>query len=325
MNAEVRPLALVTGAPGRIKTEVPRRPRACGPRARRVSDESFFPSSILAQTVRIIREWRDTFRSQVPEVRWQQEDEAMAWSTRELAELARTTVNTIRHYHHLGLLAEPERRDNGYKQYGEKHLIRLLRIRRLARLGVPLSHIRDDDIDGLNTQETLRQLDTELVASIQRLQQVRSDIAASQCDDAPGDAPAGLESAASFLSESNRSILHISGQICDEQAVSSLQYMMEVDARVGRAIDTLPPDADDAARDRLAQLLAPILVQNLIRCPWLVKSTKQLSWSERVTQQTISEAVTRLYNPAQLDVIGRAIRLVQKLLEANPRPRYDGH
>jgi DNA-binding transcriptional MerR regulator len=33
----------------------------------------------------------------------------MAWSTRELAELASTTVNTIRHYHRLGLLAEPER------------------------------------------------------------------------------------------------------------------------------------------------------------------------------------------------------------------------
>src|SRR5690606_8663333 len=57
---------------------------------------------------------------------------AMAWSTRELAELAQTTVNTIRHYHHLGLLAEPARKDNGYKQYGVKHLARLLRIRRLV-------------------------------------------------------------------------------------------------------------------------------------------------------------------------------------------------
>ena len=42
----------------------------------------------------------------------------MAWSTRELAGLAGTTVNTIRHYHRLGLLDEPERRYNGYKQYG---------------------------------------------------------------------------------------------------------------------------------------------------------------------------------------------------------------
>jgi DNA-binding transcriptional MerR regulator len=42
----------------------------------------------------------------------------MAGSTRELAEFAGITVNTIRHYHRLGLLDEPKRRYNGYKQYG---------------------------------------------------------------------------------------------------------------------------------------------------------------------------------------------------------------
>lgn len=65
----------------------------------------------------------------------------MPWSTRQLAELADTTVNTLRHYHRLGLLDEPERRYNGYKQYEVRHLVSLLRIRRLAELGVPLSQI----------------------------------------------------------------------------------------------------------------------------------------------------------------------------------------
>lgn len=117
----------------------------------------------------------------------------MAWSTRELAELAQTTVNTIRHYHHLGLLPEPERKDNGYKQYGVKHLARLLRIRRLAGLGVPLSRIGDEDVAGQNIQETLRQLDAELVASIHRLQRTRSDIA-SMCDEARAGATGADES-----------------------------------------------------------------------------------------------------------------------------------
>lgn len=40
----------------------------------------------------------------------------MAWSTQQLADLAGTTVNTVRHYHRLGLLDEPERQGNGYKQ-----------------------------------------------------------------------------------------------------------------------------------------------------------------------------------------------------------------
>ncbi|MFJ8542364.1 MerR family transcriptional regulator [Streptomyces sp. NPDC093586] len=39
---------------------------------------------------------------------------------------------TIRHYHERGLLAEPERRADGYKSYGVRNLVRLLRIKRLA-------------------------------------------------------------------------------------------------------------------------------------------------------------------------------------------------
>ena len=47
----------------------------------------------------------------------------------------------MRHYHEAGLLDEPERRSNGYKQYGVPHLLRLLQIRRLRDLGVPLAQI----------------------------------------------------------------------------------------------------------------------------------------------------------------------------------------
>ncbi|WP_328818295.1 helix-turn-helix domain-containing protein [Nonomuraea cypriaca] len=88
----------------------------------------------------------------------------MAWSTRELAELAGTTVNTIRHYHRLGLLDEPERRYNGYKQYGVQDLVRLLRLRRLVELGMPLAQIGEVGAGGDSTPDALRQLDTELAA-----------------------------------------------------------------------------------------------------------------------------------------------------------------
>lgn len=63
------------------------------------------------------------------------------WSTREIAEFAGTTLKAVRHYHRIGLLEEPERSANGYKRYGIKHLIRLMRIRRLVDLGVALSDI----------------------------------------------------------------------------------------------------------------------------------------------------------------------------------------
>jgi DNA-binding transcriptional MerR regulator len=65
----------------------------------------------------------------------------VAWSTREIAELAGTTLRAVRHYHAIGLLDEPERRANGYKQYGVAHLVRILRIKRLIDLGFSLAQI----------------------------------------------------------------------------------------------------------------------------------------------------------------------------------------
>ncbi|SNT63218.1 DNA-binding transcriptional regulator, MerR family [Asanoa hainanensis] len=92
----------------------------------------------------------------------------MAWSTRELAELAGTTVNTIRHYHRLGLLDEPSRRYNGYKQYGVRDLVCLLRIRRLTDLGMPLAQI-GEVARGDSSPEALRQLDADLATRIEHL------------------------------------------------------------------------------------------------------------------------------------------------------------
>jgi DNA-binding transcriptional MerR regulator len=40
----------------------------------------------------------------------------MTWSTSRLAQLAGTTTATVRHYHRVGVLEQPERLSNGYKQ-----------------------------------------------------------------------------------------------------------------------------------------------------------------------------------------------------------------
>ncbi len=50
----------------------------------------------------------------------------------ELARMAGVSVRTLRHYHAIGLLPEPPRGDNGYRDYEPTHLLRLLRIRQLA-------------------------------------------------------------------------------------------------------------------------------------------------------------------------------------------------
>lgn len=59
----------------------------------------------------------------------------------QLAATAGVTVRTVRHYHHVGLLPEPERDASGYRRYGAQAAVDLIRIRTLADAGVPLARI----------------------------------------------------------------------------------------------------------------------------------------------------------------------------------------
>lgn len=99
----------------------------------------------------------------------------MPWSTRQLADLAGTTVNTVRHYHRLGVLDEPGRSQNGYKHYEPFHLARLLHILRLRELGVPVSQI-DDGMTGDGDEDAFDAIDADLAARIKHLRQVRTEI-----------------------------------------------------------------------------------------------------------------------------------------------------
>ncbi|MBE1582189.1 MerR family transcriptional regulator [Nonomuraea angiospora] len=244
-----------------------------------------------------------------------QEGTDMAWSTRELAELAGTTVNTIRHYHRLGLLEEPERRYNGYKQYGVPHLVCLLRIRRLVELGVPLSEIGVAKSNGDVPLEVLRQVDAQLAAEMERLRKARSDIAVILRDGAPADTPAGFESAAANLSAADTSLIHVYTRLYDDEALKDLQRMAETDTDpVNAELDALPPDADEATRQSLAERLAPLIAQNLIDYPWLTNPEGRLSKSEHATQQLLIDAVAALRNTAQIDVLTRASILAHQQL-----------
>ncbi|MFE9534772.1 MerR family transcriptional regulator [Streptomyces sp. NPDC006691] len=51
------------------------------------------------------------------------------------------TIKTVRHYHRLGLVAEPERDSSGYRRYGSAELLRLVQVRTLAGAGVPLAEV----------------------------------------------------------------------------------------------------------------------------------------------------------------------------------------
>lgn len=82
----------------------------------------------------------------------------------EIAALAGVTPRTVRHYHHLGLLPEPERLPNGYRDYGLQHAVVLARARRLTELGLGLAEVRDvlADDAGRELAEVLAELDADL-------------------------------------------------------------------------------------------------------------------------------------------------------------------
>ena len=107
----------------------------------------------------------------------------------ELARLAGVTVRTLRHYHAIGLLEEPARGANGYRDYTPQHLLRVLRIRQLASLGLPLDRVgemlseldagrADGPADGAPVIGTvLDELDAALADQIARLEEQRRVVA----------------------------------------------------------------------------------------------------------------------------------------------------
>ncbi|MBQ0889861.1 MerR family transcriptional regulator [Streptomyces sp. RM72] len=82
----------------------------------------------------------------------------------ELADAVGVTTRTVRHYHHQGLLPEPERLANGYRTYTLRHVVVLARIRRLTELGLGLAEVRDvlADEAGKDLAEVLEELDADL-------------------------------------------------------------------------------------------------------------------------------------------------------------------
>lgn len=150
----------------------------------------------------------------------------------ELARLAHVTVRTLRHYHQMGLLAEPARTAGGYREYDIHDLIRVLRIRRLASLGLPLQNVPQllEDETGPRGP-LLDELDRELAAEIDRLTAQRALVAALRAAEAAPDVPPELARHARMfeinalspaVARFDRDQLILLGHLAGEQGMSQL-------------------------------------------------------------------------------------------------------
>ncbi|MER7011430.1 MerR family transcriptional regulator [Saccharopolyspora sp. NPDC000359] len=96
----------------------------------------------------------------------------------EIAALVGVSTRAVRHYHHQGLLPEPERSANGYRRYGLRDAVVLARIRRLTELGMSLDEVRDAlaDDSGSELREVLVELDRDLAEQERRIRERRARI-----------------------------------------------------------------------------------------------------------------------------------------------------
>lgn len=122
----------------------------------------------------------------------------------ELATAVGVTTRTVRHYHHLGLLPEPERLSNGYRDYSLRHAVVLARIRRLTELGLGLAEVRDvlADDAGRDLVEVLAELDEDLarqeIAIRERRERLRALMGEAEHGRLPAEGPVSAELSSLF-------------------------------------------------------------------------------------------------------------------------------
>lgn len=242
----------------------------------------------------------------------------MVWSTREIADLAGTTVNTVRHYHRVGLLEQPERSSNGYKSYEVRHLVELLRIRRLRELGVPVDQIDRVAAGDDRAIAALDDIDGQLAVTIARLQEARAQIRTITDGATTADMPPGFENMGSRLTATDRSLMLIYAQVYDDEAMRDIRAMLESDPEDVRLdFDALPPDADEEARSALAVRYAVGLAHDLKAYPWLRDPLAHHKRRPQITWEMVAESIAALYNPAQLDVIARGTAIAMAAIAAS--------
>lgn len=244
----------------------------------------------------------------------------------EVARLAGTTVRAVRHYTATGLVAEPERDASGYRRYGSTDLVRVVRIRRLRELGIPLSQVAALlDAPPEAVARALDTLDAELTASIVELQERRDRLRALRDADLDAELPAGLSDlprrllAAGVSAESvavekdalllgltvldggfHASISDFYGSLLDDEA------RWASTAALSARMDELADDAEAADVDALARAFL-----ELLELPEAPEPAPAHALQDRVVASLL-DGFTATLAPAQRQVLERVAELVEE-------------
>lgn len=243
----------------------------------------------------------------------------------ELAATVGVTTRAVRHYHQQGLLAEPERLSNGYRDYSLRHAVALARIRRLTELGLGLAEIKDvlAEDAGKDLVEVLRELDEDLArqeaAIRERRQRLRRLLEAGEL---PAEGPVSPELASLFsrfeplpdspMAVKDREVLALIETAAGPEERGRIMAMVEAFDRSPEAVagvneayallDALAdaslddPRIDEAAR-RLADFTPPDLLP-------------EAEGGDFDHDHSFLRALYADFAPAQAEAIRRALRIL---------------
>jgi len=118
----------------------------------------------------------------------------MSLTTGQVADEANVNNDTVRYYEKRGLIEEPPRTDNGYRQFPRETIQRIHFIKRAQELGFTLSEIEDllKLADGKGTasdifDKTKKKID-EIGQKISHLETLRDSLS-DLADACPGEGP----------------------------------------------------------------------------------------------------------------------------------------
>ncbi|MFK5689416.1 MerR family transcriptional regulator [Ornithinimicrobium sp. LYQ92] len=202
----------------------------------------------------------------------------------DLARLAGISVRTLRHYHQVGVLEEPVRSGNGYRDYDTHALVRVLRIRRLAELGFSLAQIATlVEGSGPAAEDLFDSLDAEFAEQIERLTRQRELLAHLRRHGVPPDLPPEIAASHELLrrsgltesaAELDRDYALLLAQVLGAAGQEYLTAVYDLMSRPARAPATaaamaawadLDDESTEADIDRLVgqltELLVPVLAE----------------------------------------------------------------
>lgn len=233
----------------------------------------------------------------------------------EVAALAGVSARAVRHYHQRGLLPEPARLANGYREYTLTDVVVLARIRRLTELGLTLDEVRDALGDARDLREILLELDADLAEEERRLRARRARLAEllDRVDPHVDDTVTPdllvllgeLGRPATPLAEQERELLTLLDTVADtadrDRAVAALRTAATPEALAANA--DLQRRLDELADADPGDPRVPVLAADLAAAVPPELRTE-------VTPDAFGEAILASLAPAQAATVRAAIRLM---------------